>query len=234
MTRLPESSSWEEEIELISRSERVAGGLDGPANRPLKSLANRTRYLKDQADTADESIAEKVSAVKTFAEGATLESPREEILFDSYRLVWTGVFPKTVLAGSTPQGTGGIGAGCWAYTSDAVIRQNLSSGDGLKMVGRCASLSSLRLTEPSVDGQWIVLEKAIPGGQSINEILTYNAADTVSPDNGYSVFVTANGRRWKADLSKGYNPLFLLGAVGYESISSCINKIAYDLAVLWG
>ncbi|HBS4760424.1 TPA: hypothetical protein MAH96_005212, partial [Klebsiella pneumoniae] len=102
------------------------------------------------------------------------------------------------------------------------------------MVGRCASLSSLRLTEPVVDGQWIVLEKAIPGGQIINEILTYDAADTASPDNGYSVFVTANGRRWKADLSKGYNPLFLLGAVGYESISSCINKIAYDLAVLWG
>lgn len=129
MTRLPESSSWEEEIELISRSERVAGGLDGPANRPLKSLANRTRYLKDQADAADESIAEKVSAVKTFAGGATLESPREEILFDSYRLVWTGEFPKTVLAGSTPQGTGGIGAGCWAYTSDAVIRSNLGSGE---------------------------------------------------------------------------------------------------------
>ncbi|HBS6604212.1 TPA: hypothetical protein MAN37_001430 [Klebsiella pneumoniae] len=114
------------------------------------------------------------------------------------------------------------------------LRQDLGSGDGFKMVGRCASLSSLRLTEPAVDGQWIVLEKAIPGGQIINEILTYDAADTVSPDNGYSVFVTANGRRWKADLSKGYNPLFLLGAVGYESISSCINKIAYDLAVLWG
>ncbi|MDE1592333.1 hypothetical protein PWK08_19120, partial [Klebsiella quasipneumoniae] len=42
------------------------------------------------------------------------------------------------------------------------LRQNLGSGDGLKMVGRCASLSSLRLTEPAVDGQWIVLEKAIP------------------------------------------------------------------------
>ncbi|WP_445928158.1 tail fiber/spike domain-containing protein, partial [Klebsiella quasipneumoniae] len=127
MTRLPESSSWEEEIELISRNERVSGGLDGVANRPLKILASRTRYLRDQAETADESIAEKVSAVKTFAEGATLESPREEILFDSYRLVWTGEFPKTVLAGSTPQGSGGIGAGRWAYTSDAVIRQDLSS-----------------------------------------------------------------------------------------------------------
>ncbi|EMX8696338.1 hypothetical protein AAH248_001565 [Klebsiella michiganensis] len=129
MTRLPESSSWEEEIELISRSERVAGGLDGPANRPLKSLANRTRYLKDQADTADESIAEKVSAVKTFAEGATLESPREEILFDSYRLVWTGEFPKTVPVASTPETTGGVGAGRWAYTSDAAIRSNLASGE---------------------------------------------------------------------------------------------------------
>lgn len=136
MTRLPESSSWEEEIELISRSERVAGGLDGPANRPLKSLANRTRYLKDQADTADESIAEKVSAVKTFAEGATLESPREEILFDSYRLVWTGAFPKAVMAGSTPQGTGGIGVGRWAYTSDAVIRRDLASDKGTSGVAK--------------------------------------------------------------------------------------------------
>ncbi|WP_203544269.1 hypothetical protein [Klebsiella variicola] len=144
-----------------------------------------------------------------------------------------------VIAGDSPENDGGVWSaanptGKWSNIGDAALRSNLGSGDGLKMVGRCASLSSLRLTEPAVDGQWIVLEKAIPGGQIINEILTYDAADTVSPDNGYSVFVTANGQRWKADLSKGYNPLFLLGAVGYESISSCINKIAYDLAVLWG
>ncbi|HCD2097594.1 TPA: hypothetical protein NBJ78_002429 [Klebsiella pneumoniae] len=144
-----------------------------------------------------------------------------------------------VIAGDSPENDGGVWSaanptGKWSNIGDAALRSNLGSGDGLKMVGRCASPSSLRLTEPAVDGQWIVLEKAIPGGQIINEILTYDAADTVSPDNGYSVFVTANGRRWKADLSKGYNPLFLLGAVGYESISSCINKIAYDLAVLWG
>ncbi|HBQ8589924.1 TPA: hypothetical protein L9A94_002958, partial [Klebsiella pneumoniae] len=149
MTRLPESSSWEEEIELISRSERVAGGMDGPANRPLKSLANRTRYLKDQVDIADESIAEKVSAIKTFAEGATLESPREEILFSSYRLVWTGEFPKKVPVASTPETTGGVGAGRWAYTSDAAIRANLASGDEgmgaslVAMLGRGTVASTL-------------------------------------------------------------------------------------------
>ncbi|MFV2940274.1 hypothetical protein ACNI0U_16100 [Klebsiella michiganensis] len=127
MTRLPESSSWEEDIELISRSERVSGGLDGVANRPLKGLANRTRYLKELADESGTLIAEKVSAVKTFTEGATLESPRDEILYGAYRLVWTGSFPKTVLADSTPQGTGGVGPGCWAYTSDAAIRRDLGS-----------------------------------------------------------------------------------------------------------
>lgn len=129
MTRLPESSQWEEEIELISRRERVSGGLDGVANRPLKALANRTRHLKDLADKSDLTVGEKVSAVKTFAEGATLESPREEILHGAYRLVWTGAFPKKVMPNSTPQSTGGIGAGCWAYTSDAIIRQDLASHD---------------------------------------------------------------------------------------------------------
>ncbi|MDK7029023.1 hypothetical protein QP356_15725, partial [Klebsiella grimontii] len=233
MTRLPESSSWEEEIELISRSERVAGGLDGPANRPLKSLANRTRYLKDQADTADESIAEKVSAVKTFAEGATLESPREEILFDSYRLVWTGEFPKTVLAGSTPQGTGGIGAGCWAYTSDAVIRQNLGSGDGLKWVGKCVTISALRAVEPTYAGQSITLRHAVSGGHEINCSLWYDADDLTTADDGYSIFVTAGGARWKADVSRGIDVRLAglladnsnLGTVLNAVINGEVNKI---------
>ncbi|HBR3112972.1 TPA: hypothetical protein L9R57_004980, partial [Klebsiella pneumoniae] len=135
MARIPESSSWEEEIELISRSERVSGGLDGVANRPLKSLANRTRYLKKKADESDELAAEKVSAVKNFAEGAILDSPRDEILHGAFRLVWTGEFPKIVPADSSPKTTGGVGVGAWAYTSDAVIRQELSSPDSAKLVG---------------------------------------------------------------------------------------------------
>lgn len=225
MTRLPESSSWEEEIELISRSERVAGGLDGPANRPLKSLASRTRYLKDQADAADESIAEKVSAVKTFAEGATLESPREEILFDSYRLVWTGGFPKTILAGSTPQGTGGIGAGCWAYTSDAVIRKNLSSSDGEKLIGKCAHIDDLRNIEPTYVDQSITLLRVVTGGPVVNLQLNYDADDTTSADDGYSVFVTTGGARWKADTSEGIDVRWAGLNLAGTNLGSCLNKI---------
>ncbi|WP_046852181.1 tail fiber/spike domain-containing protein [Raoultella planticola] len=135
MAKIPESSLWEDDIELISRGERVSGGLDGVANRPLKSLANRTRYLKDNAEKLDKVIAGKISAVKTFGEGATLESSREEILYGAYRLVWTGEYPKTVPAGSSPQETGGVGAGGWAYTSDAAIRSSLAAGSGARLIG---------------------------------------------------------------------------------------------------
>lgn len=130
MTDINESPSWEENIRLIARTERLSGGQDGVANRPLKSLANRTRYLKEQFEMIDGS---KVDAEKSFLSGGTLSSPREEIIFENYRLVWTGIFPKEVPAGSTPDMTGDIGAGKWAYTSDAPLRQTLASnkkGDG--------------------------------------------------------------------------------------------------------
>ena len=149
MTRLPESSSWEDEIELISRSERVSGGLDGVANRPLKALANRTRFLKEQADKSSELVDEKISAVKTFSEGATLKSPREEILYGEYRLVWTGAFPKVVPANSTPAITGGVGAGRWAYTSDAMIRQILTSIDGIVFIGSPEHTGQLKAVNPA-------------------------------------------------------------------------------------
>ncbi|MHC3013699.1 tail fiber/spike domain-containing protein, partial [Klebsiella oxytoca] len=135
MTNMTESPSWEDSIELIARSERVSGGQDGVANRPLKKLANRTLYLKEKYDGLNTDLSGKVEAVKTFAGGAVLNSPREEILFGMLRLVWTGIFPKEVAPGSSPQTTGGVGVGAWAYTSDAVIRHDLASYLGPSFMG---------------------------------------------------------------------------------------------------
>jgi hypothetical protein len=126
------------------------------ANRPLKSLANRTRYLKGKSDESERLVAEKVSAVKTFEEGATLKSPREEILYGKYRLVWTGDFPKTVPAGSTPKETGGTGGGP-GLTLQMLLFASTGADDGMKLLGRCRSLSSLRATEPTDTNQAIIL-----------------------------------------------------------------------------
>ncbi|HHC0983595.1 hypothetical protein AAHC41_16655 [Klebsiella pneumoniae] len=37
----------------------------------------------------------------------------------------------------------------------------------------------------------------------MNAVLTYDASDSTTADDGYSVFVTSNGARWKTDVSKG-------------------------------
>ncbi|HHE5357390.1 TPA: hypothetical protein ACPEYO_005530, partial [Klebsiella pneumoniae] len=83
------------------------------------------------------------------------------------------------------------------------LRQNLGSGDGLKWVGKCATISALRTVEPTYSGQSITLRHAVSGGHEINCSLWYDADDVTTDDDGYSVFVTAGGARWKADVSRG-------------------------------
>lgn len=51
MTNIIERANWEEDIHLIARGERVAGGYDGAANIHARLLANRTAYLKKLLDT---------------------------------------------------------------------------------------------------------------------------------------------------------------------------------------
>lgn len=205
MTNFIESPSWEDKIGIIERGERVSGGQDGVANRPLNALANRTQFLKERQENTLAEMEGKVTAVCTFTEGVTLESPRDEILYDNYRLVWTGDFPKEVPPGSTPLTSGGIGAGKWAYTSDAAIRKELLKYDGFKNFGRCPSVEELRKVEPSYAGQAIMLERLAPGAPTVNAILNYDPDDTTSPDDGLSVFVSAGGARWKTDISQGYD-----------------------------
>ncbi|EPO5351509.1 hypothetical protein ACUB1S_006024, partial [Klebsiella michiganensis] len=226
MTRIPESSSWEEEIELISRSERVSGGLDGVANRPLKSLANRTRYLKEKAEESGEIVAEKVSAIKTFAEGAMLGSPREEILHGAYRLVWTGEFPKVVPAASSPETTGGVGAGRWAYTSDAAIRSNLSSGDGQKLIGEYSSISELRAATLDYHGQKVKVKywDMELGTALVNVFYVYDANDQASVDDGYRTIVNAAGQRFKALLNDTLD-LRIVGLRSYgDNLGTAFNR----------
>jgi len=47
MANLPESSTWESGITQIESGETISGGLTGVANRALKQLTNRTKYLYD-------------------------------------------------------------------------------------------------------------------------------------------------------------------------------------------
>ncbi|GKP76628.1 hypothetical protein NUBL8594_11330 [Klebsiella pneumoniae] len=87
--------------------------------------------------------------------------------------------------------------------SAADVMIELAASDGLKWVGKCPSVSDLRSIEPTYDGQAITLERASTLGPLVNAVLTYDASDITTADDGYSVFVTPGGARWKTDVSKG-------------------------------
>ncbi|KMF04887.1 hypothetical protein SM19_02913 [Klebsiella pneumoniae] len=50
MTDISEESKWVETVPLITRGDKVSGGLNGVANKQALAIASRTRWLKDQID----------------------------------------------------------------------------------------------------------------------------------------------------------------------------------------
>ncbi|HHH3447422.1 TPA: hypothetical protein ACPZYF_003676, partial [Klebsiella pneumoniae] len=54
MAKLPETPAWESEIHQLEESERAKAGPGGVLNVPATQLANRTRWLKDQIESASD------------------------------------------------------------------------------------------------------------------------------------------------------------------------------------
>ncbi|CAI0730835.1 SGNH/GDSL hydrolase family protein [Serratia entomophila] len=98
MTNIIERANWEEDIHLIARGERVAGGYDGAANIHGRQLANRTAYLKklldtlsgmqmtagkfyDSADTAQQAINDGLEKNEFFS----VRSDNDEYWVDRYQ-----------------------------------------------------------------------------------------------------------------------------------------------------
>jgi len=50
----PETKVWTEGVYEIAEEDEVLGGKDGPDNKPLLDLANRTGYLKEKIGTVVE------------------------------------------------------------------------------------------------------------------------------------------------------------------------------------
>lgn len=140
----------------------------------------------------------------SFQAGALLTLPNQVLRDTStgeyYR--WDGTFPKDVSEGSTPTNSGGVGAGKWLSVGDAALRNQLAAADGFKYVGRCANISSLRSVDPAFDGQKIEVISYASGYMPwVDGNFFYDATDTTSADDGWSVIVTTTGKRWKRKIT---------------------------------
>ena len=76
--------------------------------------------------------------------------------------------------------------------------------DGLRYIGRVPSVAALRRLEPTEDMQPVFLRGTEEGSILGSGTYAY-LADNTEPDNGYSVVVTDNGKRWvRCDARMGY------------------------------
>ncbi|MCZ3534650.1 hypothetical protein LRS35_26405, partial [Klebsiella variicola] len=105
------------------------------------------------------------------------------------------------------------------------LRQNLGSSDGFKLVGKCPNISTLRTIEPSYSGQSIILEKCDADGVLLNVQLHHDPYDIFSPDDGFSVFVTPGGARWKPDLTHGHNVALAGLKRDLSNLADCFDRV---------
>lgn len=183
MTTLSERPQWESDIYQIKRSDLVAGGRDGIANKQAQQLANRTAFLKKSA----------LKSGYTFRDGAILETENDLIKYGDVLYAWTGAFNKEVPAGSSPESTGGIGEGAWKQVIDSNLRRDIASRDGFGNIGKGNYADIRTYTGAATSFLCYGVASAFDGGHGEFE---RDDDDSTTPDNGVTVLVDALNRRW--------------------------------------
>lgn len=88
------------------------------------------------------------------------------------------------------------------------LEVSLSRSDGLKYIGTCPDIATLRTIEPEQDQQKIFVDfhtagrKPTAAGDTGGGLFVSDFTDSTSTDDNGIVIVTTGGKRWKRDLSK--------------------------------
>ncbi|MDE9691044.1 hypothetical protein [Citrobacter portucalensis] len=183
----------------------------------------------------------------SFTTGTTVSNPNEVLFNESNNeyYKWTGSFsggPKVVPANSTPESTGGIGAGKWLSVGDSTLRGELAEPDGSGMVGhgdktvddaltelektqgkdgfnaigRFLNLAELRAFPPSAVGDVVFVASA--ASSSATEIhygggyFQSVAKGSLVDDGGVVIVPTTGTLAWKRIVNDGIYSIDMFGA----------------------
>uniref|UniRef100_A0AAU8KWL4 Tail fiber protein n=1 Tax=Serratia phage Kevin TaxID=3161161 RepID=A0AAU8KWL4_9CAUD len=105
----------------------------------------------------------------------------------------------------------------------------LAAADGRKYIGRVASVAALRTLEPTAANQVVDLVSYYATGATGGGQLYYDKDDSTSVDNGFSVFVTAGGKRWKRNLDRGIDAFMAGYNPTTNNMAACLNTIITDI-----
>lgn len=145
----------------VSSASASATAAAGSATNSLNSANNASSFAADASASATVAINALMNSAFEpsdfdFTSGGTLDSTdHNKAIFnpaDNNWYSWAGTLPKIVSAGEDPTVDSN-----WRPRTDQLLRQNLSSGDGFKLIGKCPSFSALRLLIPSSAGERVLL-----------------------------------------------------------------------------
>lgn len=134
MANLPESPQWADGVYQIERNDPVGGGPDGAANKPLKDLTNRTRWLYEKFGTAFDNLG--WMQLGEWAVGLEVSLPTQIVYYSGSWYRYRGNLDAPhVIAGASPADDGGVWSGdnpdgAWVDAGDASLRSDLSRPSG--------------------------------------------------------------------------------------------------------
>ena len=99
-----------------------------------------------------------------FTTGGTV-TERDTVVFnpaDNNWYSWSGTLPHVVAPGTDPTADAN-----WKPRTDQLLRQDLASADGAKMIGQVSSFSALRSIVPTYEGQRILLASHYEGWNAL-------------------------------------------------------------------
>ncbi|MDH7440741.1 tail fiber protein [Pasteurella multocida] len=214
MAGLKETEKWENEIYRIEENDPVHGGEDGITNKPLKQLANRTKYLKTEvekryiakdASTTQKGLVQLDSSIDSDAEdkAATPKAVNAvKALVIAVRSTLNNYIPNSKKSDAYNSSSSDTIATSYAVKKVRDIVENrfssLANADGYKHVGRCKSVEMLRKVVPSKHGQRILVDAYYEGSTTGGGEFVADLQDLTTADDGGSCFVVLNNTaRWK-------------------------------------
>ncbi|GHK13948.1 hypothetical protein [Klebsiella pneumoniae] len=163
-----------------------------------------------------------------------------------YKLTAATDIPYTT-AGTTDETWNATDSLHFVSVGDAALRQNLNSGDGLKLIGQCDNLDALRAFEPSFSGQQIYLESLYSGWAATASGMPWGGGKLrhiaslpteLQIDDGGCIFKTSGGKCWvREELLTGLGEIrvewYLSGGPSLVEDGTASLQAAADTAKLW-
>ncbi|WP_354670785.1 hypothetical protein [Pectobacterium aroidearum] len=246
MANLPETPQWTEGVYQIERNDPVGGGPNGAANKPLKDLTNRTRWLYQKFTTAFDDLG--WVQLGLWEIGLEISLPTQIVNYQGswYRYAGNLDAPH-VISGVSPDEDGN-----WVNVGDVALRSELTSSNGAEIVKSLSGKSvqqelntlnkivTLRSCGGVVDGSTddkmafviaISKLKAIGGGQLIIGGTAYISAFDYDLSDTSGIEITGGKLIGPSISAVGGSPTARLLISGHESALSVTFSSPIDAGV---